>query len=178
MHTFFGLSEAELIAKYNTTTFPIQSKEKFLRVVEDAALRSQSPEGFEAAIKQQSQSSVDRLKQDLDDLSYRVVARSTVGFLDSTNPSVFYLLREPSLESIASYFLTASSAAQNRKTSPDAVCHQPQTTVLSSSEPSSKPVKRQTVPKIQYSGVQKNNTSIRTTVSKPLRRSPRWTKES
>jgi hypothetical protein len=175
MHTFFGLSEAELIAKYNTTTFPIQSKEKFLRVVEDAALRSQSPEGFEAAIKQQSQSSVDRLKQDLDDLSYRVVARSTVGFLDSTNPSVFCLLREPSLESIASYFLTASSAAQNRKTSPDAVCHQPQTTA---SEPSSKPVKRQTVPKIQYSGVQKNNTSIRTTVSKPLRRSPRWTKES
>jgi hypothetical protein len=169
MHCYFGLSKAELLAKFNTTPFPIQDKKAFLKAANDIASQSQNLEGFQATIKQQSQGIVDQLRQQLDDLAHRVVARSEVGHLDSTNPSVLCLLREPSLKSLTDYFCPTT---QTRQISPDTVCHRQQTTVLSS-KPSRNRGKRRPASKVQCSGVQKKTTCDRATVSRGTRQSAR-----
>jgi hypothetical protein len=178
MHRYFGLSEADLLAKFNTTQFQVQSKEAFLKVADDVASRSQNLEDFQAAIKRQKQSKVAQLKQNLEDLALLVVARSPVGVLDSKNPRVMRLLCEPSLEGLADCFLVTRPAARDRSTSADAVRHRSRTTVLPTSQRSMHSVKQQPVLKLQYSGVQKKTARDRATISKPVRRSARLNQET
>jgi hypothetical protein len=171
----FGLSEVNLVAEYNTIPFPIQRTETFLKDAKEVALRSNSRKDFEATLRQQQQSKAAHSKQELEDVSLHVVARSYVGVLDSKNPYVLSLLQDPSLEGLANYF---SATARARKTSPDAVCDQSQPTFLPPSKRSKKSVDQRSVLKIRHSGVQKKSAHDSATASKKPRRSARLEKKS
>jgi hypothetical protein len=172
MHPYFGLPVDNLLAKYNSTHFPIQSKETFLERAKYVASQSQNLAGFEAAMEEDTQSVVAQLKESIDDFALLAIARSNVGVIDSKNPVHLRLLLEQSLETLAAYFLADPSTAQNRGTAPDAACLQPKPTILSP-KPSSGHVKRQQPLNIQYSRVQKNTTRNRTITSTQPRRSAR-----
>jgi hypothetical protein len=113
MDKYHGIVESDLLATFNTTQFPIQSREGFLQRAAELASQFPSRIDFEKVLRQDSETTLAQLKQILEDSGLHVVACSSEFTLHSADPKVYNLIRDPSLEALCGCFAD-SSPAQHR----------------------------------------------------------------